>query len=91
MLKTKIVSWETAQSSARSNPRGRGSVRIECTVPRAVVQALIQREAESGIYRTRVAAHVLCQWASAESGKKKGAVSASATDGGLLSKVTVVF
>ena len=34
---------------------------------------------------------VLCQWASAESGKKKGAVSASATDGGLLSKVTVVF
>jgi len=34
------------------------------------MEALIQHENETGIYRTRVAALALCQWASAISGKK---------------------
>jgi hypothetical protein len=58
-----------------SIPRGRGrpklgDVRLECTVPQRVMEALIQHENETGIYRTRVAALALCQWASAISGKK---------------------
>jgi hypothetical protein len=34
-----------------------------------VLQVLVQREAETNVYRTRIAANVLCQWASRESGK----------------------
>jgi hypothetical protein len=39
-------------------------------LPNEVLQVLVQRENETGIYRTRVAALALCQWASAISGKK---------------------
>jgi hypothetical protein len=58
-----------------STPRGRGQpklgdARLQCTVPQRVMQMLIQRENEIHIYRTRVAARVLCRWASAKSGKE---------------------
>jgi hypothetical protein len=48
--------------------RGRGrprldTVRVECCVPRQVLDKLVQEEARSGTYRTRVAAHILCNWA----------------------------
>jgi hypothetical protein len=54
--------------------RGRGrprvdSCRIECNVPRTVMQILIAREQQSGIYRTRLACRILCEWASRETGK----------------------
>jgi hypothetical protein len=32
-------------------------------LPRVVLDELIRRENESGLYRTRVAANVLCNWA----------------------------
>lgn len=56
------------------NPRpvGRprvGDQRIEITVPRAVVDLLLERERVTNVYRTRIAADVLCQWASRETGK----------------------
>jgi hypothetical protein len=34
------------------------------------MQLAIQRESETGVYRTRVIANVLCQWASRETGKQ---------------------
>jgi hypothetical protein len=37
--------------------------RVECTVPPAVFNKLVQVESQTGTYRTRVAAHVLCNWA----------------------------
>jgi len=54
--------------------RGRGrprvdTVRVECNVPREVMQLLIQREAETNVYRTRIAANVLCEWASRTTGR----------------------
>ena len=50
-------------------PKRRPSVRIEVTVPKAVVDALIARERVTNVYRTRIASNVLCQWASRETGK----------------------
>jgi hypothetical protein len=46
-----------------------GDVRIEITVPRAVIDLLLERERVTNVYRTRIAADVLCQWASRETGK----------------------
>jgi len=46
-----------------------GDCRIEVTVPRAVFELLLERERVTDIYRTRIAADVLCQWASRETGK----------------------
>ena len=53
-------------------PRGRprvGDCRVECVVPREVMALLLQREAETNTYRTRIAANVLCEWASRVTGK----------------------
>jgi len=49
-----------------SNTRGRGrpklgSYRLETILPRAALDELLRREAESGQYRTRVAAEILCR------------------------------
>jgi len=46
-----------------------GDARIEITVPRAVFDLLLERERVTDVYRTRIAADVLCQWASRETGK----------------------
>jgi hypothetical protein len=35
------------------------NVRIECSVPRAVLDELVRREQQSGVYRSRVAAQIL--------------------------------
>lgn len=43
----------------RGRPR-LGDVRIECVVPRAVMDELIRREKQGHGYRTRVAANILC-------------------------------
>jgi hypothetical protein len=48
---------------------GDTTARIEITVPRAVVDLLIERERVTNVYRTRIACNVLCKWASRESGK----------------------
>ena len=40
-----------------------GSFRLECMVPGQVLAELMRQEAETGLYRTRVAANVLCNWA----------------------------
>jgi hypothetical protein len=50
--------------------RGRGrprlnNVRIECMVPREVYDQLVKVESSTEVYRTRVAAAVLCEWANA--------------------------
>jgi hypothetical protein len=39
--------------------------RIECMVPPEVFDKLLQVESQTGTYRTRVASHVLCEWAKA--------------------------
>lgn len=46
-----------------------GSVRIEVTVPKAVLDVLMARERVTNVYRTRIASNVLCRWASRETGK----------------------
>jgi hypothetical protein len=55
--------------------RGRGrprldTRRVECMVPREVYEQLIREEAATNVYRTRVAAHVLCEWAATRSGQQ---------------------
>jgi hypothetical protein len=62
---------QSASGSAKAGKRGRprvGDVRIECIVPKEVMTLLIERETSTNIYRTRIAAHILCNWASAECG-----------------------
>jgi hypothetical protein len=49
----------------KANPRGRprlGDCRIETVIPQAVMDALKASERETGMYHTRVAANVLCEW-----------------------------
>lgn len=49
----------------KANPRGRprlGDCRIETVIPQAVMDALKANERETGVYHTRVAANVLCNW-----------------------------
>jgi len=46
----------------RGRPR-LDNVRVECSVPKQVFEKLVQVETESGQYRTRVAAGILCEWA----------------------------
>jgi len=46
--------------------RGRpvlGSYQLHCILPRNVLQELVRVENETEIYRTRIAANVLCEWA----------------------------
>ena len=58
----------TMKSKARSTvvqERGRGrlrlgNVRIECIIPSQVYARLIREEDSSGIYRTRLCAHIIC-------------------------------
>jgi len=45
----------------RSGRHSRDTVRIECSVPRPVYDELVRCEAASGIYRTRIAAGILCE------------------------------
>jgi len=52
--------------------RGRpqvGDYRIECIIPKDALAVLLQHETETGIYRTRLIANAICQWASATSGR----------------------
>jgi hypothetical protein len=46
----------------RGRPR-LGDVRIETIIPQDVYNRLVREESRSGVYRTRIAAHVLCSWA----------------------------
>jgi hypothetical protein len=39
--------------------------RVECMVPAEVYDQLVRAEAATNVYRTRVAAAVLCEWANA--------------------------
>ena len=43
------------------------NVRVECMVPRTVLEQLVREEQAGHGYRTRVAASVLCEWATAKS------------------------
>jgi hypothetical protein len=59
-------------TNANQRRRGRpklGDVRIEVVVPKAVMTLMLQREAQTNVYRTRIAANVLCNWASKETGQ----------------------
>jgi hypothetical protein len=59
---------QSQQQRGRGRPRS-DTCRIECSVPRTVLQLLIQREREGHGYRTRIAARILCTWASRETGQ----------------------
>jgi hypothetical protein len=53
-----------AQQQARKCGRPQlGSFRLECMLPRKVLDELMRHENETGLYRTRIAANVLCNWA----------------------------
>jgi hypothetical protein len=45
-----------------------GSYRLETIVTHDVLEELMREEAASGLYRTRVAANVLCNWAKQQRG-----------------------
>jgi hypothetical protein len=47
-----------------------GDCRIETVVPKEVMALLIQREQAGHGYRTRIAANVLCEWASRTTGHR---------------------
>ena len=46
-------------SRGRGRPR-LGVYRVECTLPQAALDELLRRENESGSYRSRIAAKILC-------------------------------
>jgi hypothetical protein len=48
------------QIQARGRPR-LGSWRLETMLPQRCLDELIKRENESGVYRTRLAAEILCR------------------------------
>jgi hypothetical protein len=51
------------QVTGRGRPPGRpkcGDWRLETVLPRSVLDELVRREQQSGIYRTRIAAQILC-------------------------------
>jgi hypothetical protein len=57
-----------AEAIVSQTPRNRGrprlgDVRVEVVVPQAVFNRLLREESTTGIYRTRLAAQVLCRWA----------------------------
>jgi len=55
-----------SQTRTRGRPRlAQPNVRIECMVPKLVMDELMRRENAGQGYRTRVAANVLCNWANA--------------------------
>ena len=54
------------QIRGRGRPRlANPNRRLECMVPQEVFEQLVREETKTGIYRTRLAAHVLCEWAAA--------------------------
>ena len=56
------------QKRGRGRPRV-GDCRIETVIPREVMALLIQREEQGRGYRTRIAANILCEWASRQTGR----------------------
>jgi len=50
-----------ALSSGRSRGRPRlNNVRVECMIPREAYEQLVAAETRTNVYRTRVAANVIC-------------------------------
>jgi hypothetical protein len=45
----------------RSGRHPRDTVRVGCAIPRLVYEELIRRETESGIYRSRIIAELVCE------------------------------
>jgi hypothetical protein len=65
------IPTDMAAQSQRGRGRPKvGDCRIETVVPQRVMELLIQREQEGAGYRTRIAANILCEWASKQTGKK---------------------
>jgi hypothetical protein len=59
----------TLQRRPQQIVRGRGrpklgDFRLETMLPHTVFKKLLRVENETGVYRTRIAANVLCNWAS---------------------------
>jgi hypothetical protein len=50
-------------TTVRAVARPRSGFNLNCVLPKQVLDELVRCEAESGVYRTRVAAKVLCKWA----------------------------
>ena len=66
-MKNQVI--KHTQHVGRGRPRlAEPNVRIECMVPRRVIEVLIMREKLGHGYRTRIAARVLCEWAKSVDG-----------------------
>lgn len=64
VARVKITVTKMSAPPARHIGRPRvGSYRLQCMLPAVVIEELVRIENESGDYRTRVAANVLCEWA----------------------------
>ena len=60
----KVKQQQPAQKQpARVGRPPLGSFRLHAILPQQVLDELVREENASGIYRTRVAANVLCAWA----------------------------
>jgi hypothetical protein len=57
------------QRRARGRPK-LGDVRFNVIVPKDAWAAILRQEKESGTYRTRIAANIICTWATKEAGWK---------------------
>jgi hypothetical protein len=62
-MKRVVQVVQIVQVQARGRPRC-GSWHLQTMLPARVLDALVKVENETNVYRTRVAAHILCQWAS---------------------------
>jgi hypothetical protein len=57
-----MASWGGHRPGSGRKPRD--TIIVQCSIPRSVYNELIRRETETGVYRTRVAAQILCEWLS---------------------------
>jgi len=59
-----VKAVQQAQQQQRSVGRPRvGSYSLQCILPQKVLDEFVNVENETNVYRTRIAADVLCRWA----------------------------
>jgi hypothetical protein len=69
ITETKIPSQLSSQPCGRGRPK-LGVYRLQCTIPREVLDQLVSEETVSGQYRTQIARQVLTEWAASKTSSK---------------------
>ena len=70
-----MAKYQQPQAPPKVQVRGRprvGSYRLQCILPAQVLAELMNVENNTEIYRTRIAANVLCEWANRQRLNRSG-------------------